>query len=116
MALPDSLEALLSADAYPHPCGPIELIETHISWVILTGEFAYKLKKPVSFNFVDFSTLTRREHFCREEVRCNRSFAPALYLDVVPVTAEEGMARVATAAETAGRTEASRAGPYARAG
>jgi aminoglycoside phosphotransferase family enzyme/predicted kinase len=105
MALPDSLEALLSADAYPHPCGPIELIETHISWVILTGEFAYKLKKPVSFNFVDFSTLTRREHFCREEVRCNRSFAPALYLDVVPVTAEEGMARVATAAETAGRTE-----------
>jgi aminoglycoside phosphotransferase family enzyme/predicted kinase len=85
MALPDALTGLLDARAYPHPCAKIELIETHISWVILTGEFAYKLKKPVHFNFVDFSTLTLRRHFCLEEVRCNRAFAPELYLGVAGV-------------------------------
>ncbi len=86
MPLPESLSALLSSAAYPHACAPIELVETHISWVLLTGDIAYKLKKPVRFSFVDFSTLDRRAHFCREELRCNRAFAPNLYLDVVPVT------------------------------
>lgn len=85
MALPDSLQGLLNAAAYPHSCEKIELIETHISWVLLTGDFVYKLKKPVKFSFLDFSTPEQREHFCREELRCNRAFAPALYLDVVPV-------------------------------
>ena len=85
MALPDSLHGLMHQHAYPHPCGRIELIETHISWVLLTGDFAYKLKKPVRFSFLDFSTLELREHFCREELRCNRRFAPELYIDVVPV-------------------------------
>ena len=85
MSLPDSLRGLLDASAYPHPCKHIELIETHISWVLLTGEFAYKLKKPVQFSFLDFSTLALREHFCREELRCNRAFAPQLYVDVVAV-------------------------------
>ena len=84
MALPDSLHGLMHQHAYPHPCGRIELIETHISWVLLTGDFAYKLKKPVRFSFLGFSTLELREHFCREELRCNRRFAPELYLDVVP--------------------------------
>ncbi len=85
MALPDSLHALLDQAAYPHACRPIELIETHISWVLLTGDFVYKLKKPVKFAFLDFSTPKLREHFCHEELRCNRAFAPALYLAVVPV-------------------------------
>ncbi len=53
MALPDSLAGLLEATAYPHACGRIELIETHISWVVLTGDYAYKLKKPVRFDFLD---------------------------------------------------------------
>jgi len=75
----------MDAKAYPHPCENIELIETHISWVLLTGDFAYKLKKPVQFSFLDFSTLKLREHFCQEELRCNRTFAPELYADVVPV-------------------------------
>ncbi|MFU8817992.1 MAG: hypothetical protein ACNA7W_21800, partial [Pseudomonadales bacterium] len=78
MALPDHLTPLLQADAYPHRCATITLVETHISWVILTGEVAYKLKKPVRFPFVDFSTLERRAHFCREELRCNRAYAPML--------------------------------------
>ena len=95
MTLPDRLRPLLDEKAYSHACGEIELIETHISWVILTGEFAYKLKKPVKFNFVDFSTLELREHFCREEVRCNRAFAPDLYLGVAGVVeSTEGVAMV----------------------
>src|SRR5690606_5980672 len=74
-----------SPSAYPHRCASIELVETHVSWVVLTGDYAYTLKKPVKFSFVDFSTLERRRHFCEEELRCNRQFAPSLYLAVVPV-------------------------------
>jgi aminoglycoside phosphotransferase family enzyme/predicted kinase len=62
------------------------LRETHISWVILCNEFAYKIKKPVNFDFLDFSTLEQRRHFCEEELRLNRRFSPELYLAVVPVT------------------------------
>lgn len=80
MALPDHLSDLLEPSSYPHPCADIQLIETHISWVLLTGDYAYKLKKPIRFNFIDFSTLELRRHYCREEVRCNRAFAPDLYL------------------------------------
>lgn len=61
-------------------------IETHISSVLLAGDFAYKLKKPVAFGFLDFSTLAARAHFCAEELRLNRRTAPQLYLDVLPVT------------------------------
>lgn len=64
---------------------PVSLVETHISWVLLTERLAYKLKKPVHLPFVDFSTLALRRHFCEEEVRLNRRIAPALYLGVVPV-------------------------------
>ena len=70
---------------YPHATERIEIVETHISWVVLTGPFAYKIKKPVEFPFVDFSTLERRKRFCDDELRLNRRLAPELYLDVVPV-------------------------------
>jgi hypothetical protein len=63
-----------------------ECIETHISWVLLTREFAYKLKKPVRLPFVDYSTLERRLHFCEEELRLNRMLAPGLYLGVSRIT------------------------------
>lgn len=63
----------------------IETVETHISWVLLTPALAYKLKKPVHLPFVDFSSVAAREHFCNEELRLNRRFAPSLYLGVVPV-------------------------------
>jgi hypothetical protein len=76
-ALVASLRRELGADA---------LIETHISSVLLAGDCAYKLKKPVNFGFVDFSTLLLRTHFCAEELRLNRRTAPQLYLDVQPVT------------------------------
>lgn len=101
MALPEHLKDLLDPQSYPHPCREIELIETHISWVLLTGEFAYKLKKPVHFNFVDFSTRELRGHYCREEVRCNSAFAPALYLGVSAICQTPEGLRVVTDAEPA---------------
>lgn len=64
----------------------VSLVETHISWVLLTAQMAYKLKKPVSLGFLDFSTLAARKHLCEEEVRLNRRLAPSLYLGVAPVT------------------------------
>ena len=81
-----SIDQLCRGSAFDHPTDSITLRETHISWVILCGEFAYKLKKPVSFGFLDFSSLERRRHFCEEELRLNRRFSPELYLAVVPVT------------------------------
>jgi aminoglycoside phosphotransferase family enzyme/predicted kinase len=85
-ALPSPLVAsLLRPEAYPHPVERVELLETHISWVFLTGTLAYKLKKPVDFGFLDFSTAPRREHFCHEELRLNRRLSAGLYLDVVPL-------------------------------
>ena len=77
---------LLSAEAYPHPVDEVQLVETHISWVFLTGRYVYKVKKPVDLGFLDFSSLERRRHFCHEEVRLNRRFAPSLYLGAVPIT------------------------------
>ena len=65
--------------------GPVELVETHISCILLTPAEAYKLKKPLRLPFADFSTPAARRHFCEEELRLNRRFAPALYLDVLPV-------------------------------
>jgi aminoglycoside phosphotransferase family enzyme/predicted kinase len=86
----ESVRTLLRGSAYGHPVAGLRLIETHISWVLLTGTYAYKLKKPVDYGFLDFSTLERRRHYCEEEVRLNRRFAPSIYLDVVPVVLAEG--------------------------
>lgn len=83
--LPPLIQALLHASCYPHPVAAIELIETHISWVILTGQFAYKIKKPLNLGFLDFSSLERRRRYCHEELRLNRRLAPQLYLDVVAI-------------------------------
>lgn len=80
------IQALLNPAAYPHPVTHIELIETHISWVLLTGQYAYKIKKNVQFDFLDFSTLDKRHFYCQEELRFNSRFAPDLYLQVVPIS------------------------------
>jgi len=81
--------SLLKPGPYPHPVATLELIETHISWVILTGTYAYKIKKSVKLDFLDFSTLQLRRHYCEEELRLNRRMAPQLYLDVVPICGTE---------------------------
>ncbi|MBI3300592.1 MAG: AAA family ATPase [Deltaproteobacteria bacterium] len=84
-----SLAALLSAlarpECYPHHPAQVEVVQTHISVVFLAGEVVYKLKKPVRFSFLDYSTLALRQHYCQEEVRLNRRLAPTVYLGVVPV-------------------------------
>ena len=72
----------------------VRLAETHISWVFLTGRYAYKVKKPIRLPFLDFSTLARRLHFCREELRLNRRLAPELYLGVVPIGGSRSAPRV----------------------
>jgi aminoglycoside phosphotransferase family enzyme/predicted kinase len=79
------IAALLHPRAYPHPTGPINVRETHISWVLLSGPFAYKIKKPVSLGFVDFSRADQRRHFCEEELRLNKRLAPEIYLDLVDI-------------------------------
>jgi len=66
--------------------GRVELIETHISYVILTGQFAYKIKKALELGFLDFRSLAARRFYCEEELRLNRRLAPKLYLEVVPIT------------------------------
>ncbi len=93
-------DALLEPDAYPHPVTALERIETHMSWVFLTGAIAYKVKKPVDFGFADFSSLARREHFCRRELELNRAFAPQIYLDVVPLYRSDVGWRVGSADAT----------------
>jgi aminoglycoside phosphotransferase family enzyme/predicted kinase len=80
------IRGLLQPQAWPAGIGEIEHIETHISSVLLAGEFAYKIKKPVDLGFLDFSTLQRRRHFCEEELRLNGRLAPQIYLEVVPIT------------------------------
>jgi aminoglycoside phosphotransferase family enzyme/predicted kinase len=90
-SLPPLIQQMLTPDFYPHPVTePIELLQTHISFVLLTGPYAYKLKKPVNFGFLDFSTLAKRHHFCEEEVRLNRRLAPELYLGVVAIAENDG--------------------------
>lgn len=85
MDLGGLIEGLCEPAAYPYPAINVEVRQTHISIVFLAGDFVYKIKKPVQFGFLDFSTLEKRRHFCDEEVRLNRRLAPAVYLGVVPV-------------------------------
>ncbi|MCL1599468.1 MAG: hypothetical protein M3094_09805, partial [Actinomycetia bacterium] len=79
------VEGLLDPGAYPHPVDEVTHIQTHISSILLTGDRAYKLKKPVDFGFLNFSTLELRELNCRREVKLNSRLAPDVYLGVEPV-------------------------------
>jgi len=71
---------------YPHAVNHVELIETHISWVFLAGEYVYKIKKPVNLGFLDFSTLEKRHQFCELEVQLNKRLAPEYYLGVIAIS------------------------------
>ena len=96
--------ALQNPLLFDHPVKQFSVIETHISWVILTGLFAYKIKKPVNLGFADFSTLDKRRYFCFEELRLNRRFAPDLYLSVIPIRgshSQPGLSRVGEVIEYA---------------
>jgi len=92
--LPERLRGLLQPRSYSHPVQSVELVQTHISWVLLTGTWAYKIKRPVRYPFVDLRSLERRTFLCHEEVRLNRRFAPDLYDSVCPITIANGEARM----------------------
>ncbi len=83
--MPKHIQAFFESEIYDHPTKDISMIQTHASWVFLTGDFAYKLKKPVNFGFMDFSTLEKRKYYCDQELELNRRLSPDIYLAVCPV-------------------------------
>jgi uncharacterized protein len=93
-SLPHALARLLHPEAYPHPVEGIELITTPLSWVLLAGDYAYKIKRPVRYPFVDLTSLERRRFLCEEELRLNRRFAPELYIGLCKIIATGGAARI----------------------
>jgi aminoglycoside phosphotransferase family enzyme len=95
--LPPIVRALLQPQAYPHPADRLQLHETHISWVILAGPFAYKLRKPVNLGFLDFRSVAARIEDCAHEVRLNRRLCPDVYLGVVLIVEQDGGYRVGEA-------------------
>lgn len=86
LTFPTLIEHLKQPGVYPHAVDQVALLETHISAVLLAGEYAYKLKKPYNLGFLDFTTLDARKYYCEEEQRLNQRLAPDLYLGVVPIT------------------------------
>ena len=87
---PPYVQALLNPSAYPERPAAVELQQTQMSFIFLTGEYAYKTKKPVNLGYLDYTTLEKREHFCRQELELNRRLCPAAYLDVLPITESQG--------------------------
>ncbi len=91
----------MQAEAFPGYEGPVELVETHVSWLFFAGERVYKVKRPVDLGFVDARTLEQRRFLCDEEVRLNQELAPGIYLGVVPIVREgSGALRVGGSAES----------------
>lgn len=82
---PDYIDALLDRRSYEHPAEDVQLIQTHISYVLIAGDYVYKFKKPVDFGFLDFSTLEKRGYYCQQELILNRRLCPEIYLDRVTV-------------------------------
>ena len=87
-------EALLKPEAYPHKPREVKLVQTQMSFIFLTGDYVYKVKKPVDLEYLDFTTLEKRHFFCRQEVELNKRLCPDTYLGVVPVAEENGDFRV----------------------
>jgi len=87
--LPGFISALLQPKIYDHPAADIQLVQTHISFVLLAGDFVYKFKKTVDFGFLDFSTLEKRQYCCEQELLLNRRLCPDIYLGLVTVTRED---------------------------
>ena len=86
------MQSLLRPGAYAHPADDVQLIQTHISWLLLAGDYVYKIKKAVRFGFLDYGTLSRREEMCAEEVRLNRRTCADAYLGVTRVVERDGLA------------------------
>ncbi len=83
--LDELIHSLSDPTIYPHQPESVQVIQTHISVVFIAGDLVYKIKKPIDFGFLDFTTLEKRRHFCRQEVVLNSRFSDGIYLDVVPI-------------------------------
>jgi aminoglycoside phosphotransferase family enzyme/predicted kinase len=88
------VDALRDPACYPHSVSRVDLLQTHISWIFLAGDYVYKIKKPVNLGFLDFTSLAARRHYCDEELRLNRRLAPTLYLGTVAITGNHAAPRV----------------------
>jgi uncharacterized protein len=88
--LPPYVQHLLKPGSYPHAVDGTRLIQTHISFVVIAGDYVYKWKKPVNFGFLDFSTLEKRKFYCERELVLNRRLCPEVYLDTVTINAADG--------------------------
>lgn len=93
MTYDNLVEAMKRPDFYPHRPEKVELIQTHISFIFIAGDYVYKVKKAVDFGFLDFTTLALRRHYCAEELRLNQRLASDVYLDVVEI-GEDGEGRI----------------------
>jgi aminoglycoside phosphotransferase family enzyme len=93
-AFPPLVQAMLDPSFYPHHPPQVDLVQTHISYLFLCGGIVYKVKKPVDFGFLDFTTLEQRGFFCQQEVRLNKRFSPDVYLGVVPISLVGGSFRL----------------------
>jgi aminoglycoside phosphotransferase family enzyme len=94
------VEALLKPEAYDDPPGHIETVQTHISYVFLTKKFVYKMKKPVNFGFLDFSTLEKRRFFCEQELELNRRLCGDMYIEVAPINRNVNSIKIRGEGET----------------
>jgi aminoglycoside phosphotransferase family enzyme len=92
--LPSAIKTLLNSRAYPHKPQKIELVQTQMSFIFLTGEYVYKIKKPVNLGYLDYTTLEKRRFFCHQELELNRRLCPHVYLAVVPVVERKGGLRI----------------------
>jgi len=88
------VRALLESQAYPHKPQKVELVQTQMSFIFLTGEYVYKIKKPVNLGYLDYTTLEKRHLFCHQELELNRRLCPGAYLAVVPIVEEKGELRI----------------------
>jgi len=88
------IEALKNPEAYDEKVFYVKVLQTHISYIFLTGHYAYKVKKPVNFGFLDFTTLEKRRFYCEEELRLNRRLCGDMYIDVLPITLSDGSVKI----------------------
>ncbi len=87
---PALVDALLKPETYPHHPQKVELVQTQMSFLFLTGDYVYKVKKPVDLGYLDYTTLEKRRFFCRQEIELNRRLCPDVYLEVVPIVSRGG--------------------------
>jgi len=86
MVTQNLIQAMQKPEFYPDRPRAVELIQTHISYIFIAGEYVYKIKKPVDFGFLDFTTLDKRYYYCRKELELNRRLASNVYLEIIPIS------------------------------